>query len=579
MNIRGKLLIAGVTLMALIAGINPSAGRDLPVSNVGGRQCYVYTVGKGENIYDISRSLNLPVAEITRYNPSASDGLRQGMRLYIPTSLLPGVTSKHDTTSATATPAPAVSTLTTTSVPEVKASVPQSGSYEVKKGETLYGISRKLGIPMETLIALNPQAEFGVKAGEMLVTSASVPEKAVAQKPATEAPAADTQIPAPVLDYSLVPGENAISQQTWTPVAEPAANDTAHMAVILPFMLADEEVNKTAQLFTEFYKGLLLAADSLSTMPGRHIAIHAYDSEGSTDAVTAIMQRPEMASMDIIIGPDNETQLEAIAKAMGPETWLYTAFNMRNALNTTNPHVIQPNTPHNVMYDKAATSFLEYYKDYTPVFLSRIDGAADKDSFLALLRQRYSTQGVQPIDVTYKNLLSLSDLEGVPAESNIVFVPVSGSRSEFAKITDAIRAYGQGHPETSTRLFGYPEWITFRGDYYNRLCDLGAMIYTRFYAAPGDSETTAIENRFKGEWDSSMLDAAPVQGILGWDTGMYLLPALRRPAAEMAAALSESSTGVQNPYSIKAQKGQGPANSAIMFVMFGPGTPIKTVIE
>ena len=144
--------------------------RDLPVTTVGGRECYIYDVKKGENIYDVSRELGLPTVEITRYNPSAADGLRTGMRLYIPTSLVnkkSGVTA-----SPAATPEVTVPAARAEAAPAANAAN-GAETYTVKRGESLYGISHKFNITMEELIALNPSAEYGVKAGDVLVIKAS----------------------------------------------------------------------------------------------------------------------------------------------------------------------------------------------------------------------------------------------------------------------------------------------------------------------------------------------------------------------------------------------------------------------
>ncbi len=77
--------------ITLIIGLLTSltaVSRDLRVTTVGDRECYIYDVKKGESIYDVSRELGIPPVEITRYNPTAADGLRAGMRLYIPCAII-----------------------------------------------------------------------------------------------------------------------------------------------------------------------------------------------------------------------------------------------------------------------------------------------------------------------------------------------------------------------------------------------------------------------------------------------------------------------------------------------------------
>lgn len=557
--------------------------RDLPVTTVGGRECYIYDVKKGENIYDVSRELGLPTVEITRYNPSAADGLRTGMRLYIPTSL---VNKKSGvTTSRTSTPPVTVPAARTEATNPATATHGVE-TYTVKRGESLYGISHKFNISMEELIALNPSAEYGVKAGDVLVIKAA-DNVASAQPEAndTTEPEIDPVMPYDDPDkYSLIPSEERISRQYIVAVGDSLDDlghdiDTLNMAVILPFMLHSAQQDKNAQLFVEFYKGLLLAADSLKNAPGHFINIYAYDSAASADSVSAIMRRPEMADMNLIIGPDNEAQLQIIADYMMSGTHLYNTFNVRSNLYAGNPRVMQANIPHSPMLEKAVDAFSEMYRSYTPVFLSRIDGAADKDAFTSLLKQRLDNDSVGYREITFRNLLSHRDLDTLSVERNYVFVPVSGSRAEFAKISEAIRRFGDSRPSNSTRLFGYPDWIIFRGEYFNRLCDLEATIYTRFYADMKNPETAAVTDQFRHTYGTDMLDAAPVQGLLGFDTGMYLISALKDYGKEFADHLGPY-TGLQSVMNLEQKPGEGEVNNALIIVTFGPGgNVIKTTLE
>lgn len=594
--------IAKHFLTALIFGILAPVSlnaRDLPVTTIGGRECYIYDVKKGENIYDVSQELGLSTAEITRYNPSAADGLRTGMRLYIPVDAVDKgkatrrATASHsqpaadtpptqsrqadDSRPATSRPVPEFS------VPAAEPTTTPEGveTYTVKRGESLYGISRKFNISMEELISLNPSAEYGVKAGDVLVIR-SADTHAVTEPE----PAASNESPAfiePENKYSLIPSEERISRQYVVQYSDSldsaTAVDTLNMAVILPFMLHADEPGKNAQLFTEFYKGLLLAADSLKNAPGNHINIYAYDSSASADSVSAIMRRPEMADMNLIIGPDNEAQLQIIADAMMSGTYLYNTFNVRSTLYNDNRHVMQANIPHSPMLEKAVGAFTEMYAAYTPVFLSRIDGAADKDAFTSLLKQRLDSDSTEYREITFRNLLSHRDLDTLAMERNYVFVPISGSRAEFAKISEAIRRFGDSRPQQSVRLFGYPDWIVFRGEYFNRLGELEATIYTRFYADMKNADVESFAQLFRHTYGTEMLDAAPVQGLLGFDTGMYLLSALKEYGKEFADNLGPYN-GLQSVMNFHQSPGRGEVNDALLIVTFAPdGSTIKTTIE
>lgn len=577
------VLTIGSAAMAVVPG--------LPRVQLHGVEYYYYDVKKGESIYKVAKTLGVTTAQITENNPQALDGLRAGMRLYIPVGNdKPAEAADQaiaETPKAVApvvkeAPAPEVATPVDVApeveVAEVETEEPEDETpaaaatytHKVKRGESLYGIARAAGMTMDEVIALNPSAAYGVQPGDEIQLPRPISDK----DKAPAAPAAEPQFVQP--DYSLAERERQLGAAST--IVEPEETDTLTIAVVLPFMLEQEEVSKQAQLFTEFYEGLLLAASELNDTPGAsHIVISAYDTAGSAETVDSLMRCPEVAFANVIVAPDSEEQLSLIARQMSPDTYMLNVFNVRSQLYKTYPNVIQVNIPHGDLYGEAVGAFVDLYPGYTPVFLARIDGNADKDAFVSRLKERLDGDGVGYEEIAFRNLLSLKDLKELNDSVPYVFVPMSGQRTEFAKITEALRRFSSERPDVQTRLFGYPEWITFRGDYFNRLGENNASIYTRFYVAPDSPARAELDTRFRAEYGTGMLDAAPVQGVLGYDTGMYLINALRENHGDFSANPG-SYVGIQSAFSYPSRDDEaaggdgvkGIVNHAIFVVTFGP---------
>ena len=97
---------------------------------------WTYTVRRGDTLYKISRRFGVSVGSLRQRNGLWTDSLRIGQRIIIPTG-----------TAATTT---------------------SGWTYTVKRGDTLYTISRRVGVPVNTLRAVNGLASNTLRIGQRL---------------------------------------------------------------------------------------------------------------------------------------------------------------------------------------------------------------------------------------------------------------------------------------------------------------------------------------------------------------------------------------------------------------------------
>jgi LysM repeat protein/ABC-type branched-subunit amino acid transport system substrate-binding protein len=95
-----------------------------------------------ETKYGISKTYGISIELLEKFNPDIRDGLRPGMKLYIPKADPNEITEKQDTSEYL--------------------------YITVKPQQTLYSISKDYGVSFEEIKALNPEVEDGLKEGQVL---------------------------------------------------------------------------------------------------------------------------------------------------------------------------------------------------------------------------------------------------------------------------------------------------------------------------------------------------------------------------------------------------------------------------
>ena len=90
----------------------------------------------------------------------------------------------------------------------------------------------------------------------------------------------------------------------YTPRPRATKKTSYNVAVLLPFELNDPswQTQRKNQFVTDLYAGLRLAQDSLQRA-GRPLQLFAYDTGADTLTLKLVLAQPELAGMDLLIGP------------------------------------------------------------------------------------------------------------------------------------------------------------------------------------------------------------------------------------------------------------------------------------
>ncbi len=210
--------------------------------------------------------------------------------------------------------------------------------HTVKRGQTLYMISKAYGVEVNDLIRENPAVKEGIKADQKIrIPMAGQKSAEVKTKPpvAKEKPATKESVKisqeAPVRLDTVEHIELPCGQDSTT------AKSVYRVALMLPLFLSEVaqinaespapdifETSKSFQ-FLPFYEGFLLALDSLKKS-GLKIKLYVYDVDKDTAKTRLFLQKPELKSMDLMIGVLYHRNFQMVA-----------AFAERNKINIVNP--------------------------------------------------------------------------------------------------------------------------------------------------------------------------------------------------------------------------------------------------
>ncbi len=552
-----KALIAAVVLS--ISTITASASvYKLPTTTIDGKEYYYHEVKAKETLYSLSHKLGMSQDEMKKYNPSLAEGLKVGAKLFFPVAELGGGDVQI--------------------------------IHEVEKGETVYGISKQYHISIEQLLQLNPSAQDGIKVGDKLKINKAV-NSAPEQQPQTTTQGDLHIIKSGETLYAIAAKYNTTvekllslnpllsidkydvgtvirvndnaplttqnngdeagigAKQTLTVVSRPEYVDEKpqpqpqpqpqvieaakeyNIAILMPFMLGEEKIDSKTYTFLDFYKGFILAADALKSS-GAKINIYAYDTQNSVDSVDVILQDAKLAQMDVIVTPPGS--METVAHIAGmSDTIKSKVFNVFYANDTTHyehENVIQGNIVRDNMYAKATESAYAHFIDYTPVIINTPKNQ-NRANIVDAIKAKYQAAGVEIAEVTYNKTLTEADLKNLDKTKKYLFIPLSSSESEFEKYSDALCAFAKDNAE-NVALFGYPEWTAFGEEKQTKLHAVNTVVYSRFFYNSNGENEKAFETKFEEVYKNEMRKTPPIQAVMGYDCGYYLINALRHTQGE-----------------------------------------------
>ena len=276
----------------------------------------------------------------------------------------------------------------------------------------------------------------------------------------------------------------------------PQHKDDFHIAILLPFhsfgtnSVQDE---KRGALMLEYYQGMKLAIPQIEKL-GSKFTLHFFDTDNDTSRLKILLNRGEMESMDLIIGPTDEDQVRIAAYyAKKREIPLFSPITTNYTVWSENPYLFNLNPSDKLQ----AQAFIRYFKKYhrgEKLVLLR-DGKKFDLGFGAALAEELKTEKINYSLVPFSKYIKWADYLG---ESKAVIISTVQDKTNMLYTVNSL--LGKADKVT---LMGPEHWLEFSSVDYSYWEKLHVCFISTNAAEVRNKQSiemlTQFHSQFKGE--------------------------------------------------------------------------------
>ena len=433
------------------------------------------------------------------------------------------------------------------------------GLHKVKRKETIFGIARSYDISIEELIDANPEMkapDYELKKGDIL----RIPFAATKQQPADTEHSNTIVAPRPVASSS-VPASSA---------------DIRQRAIRVGVMLPLHNINGDGRRMVEYYRGILMACDSLKKM-GLSFDIHAWNTAENCD-ISRILADQDAAKCDIIFGPLYSAQMKAMSAFVeAHDIQLVIPFSISAPQLLTNRNIFQVwQSPTNIN-DATINRYLERFKNYHPVFIDCNDSTSKKGIFTTGLRRQLETRHIEYNVTNLKSSEEMFAKAFSQTKRNIVILNTARS-PELGVAFAKINGMKLNFPNIDVTMFGYTEWLMYTRTHLEDYYKYNTYIPSVFHYNPLSSQTDRLEQIYRRHFHSDMMQSLPRFALTGFDHAFFFLRGLHKYGKSFnGAAGMFGYSPVQTPLVFERVGNGGLQNHSLLFVHYLPEHRVETV--
>lgn len=434
------------------------------------------------------------------------------------------------------------------SLPMAAQTVKWQDLYTVKKKDTLYGITKRYGITIEQLMQANPfitSADYKLKKGDQLL------------------------IPWPKSQQTSETGKTDAQAAVKT---SRLTKGTVRVGVMLPL----HNVDGDGRRMTEYYRGLLMACDSLRSR-GLTVDVKAWNVAIDDDIRQSLLDE-DAATRDIIFGPLYTKQVKSLGDfCQKHDIRMVIPFSINGDEVKKNANIFQVYQSSDVQSEHSIKAFIERFPNHHVVFIDCNDTTSRKGNFTFPLRKKLEARGQQYNITNLKSSEAYFSKAFSKTKPNVVVLN-TGRSPELNVALAKLDGLTTSNPGLKITLFGYTEWLMYTKVYLDYFHKYDAYIPTTFYYNPLSKATNSLETSYRRWFKSEMRAALPRFALTGYDHGRFFIGGLDKYGEKFTGAASQAThTPVQTPLKFSRVEGGGLMCSSFMLVHYTAGHNIESI--
>lgn len=418
--------------------------------------------------------------------------------------------------------------------------------HKVKRKETLFGIAKDNGITIEQLIDANPEMQkqgYELKKG----TYICIPYP----KQQTEATITETK-------------------------QQPAEKDVTQREIRMGVMLPLHDNNGDGKRMVEYYRGLLMACDSIK-QEGVSVDVRAWNVEEGAD-IKSFIKDPAAAKLDVIVGPLYSTQVKDLsAFAKKHDIKLFIPFSINVPEGGYNENVFQVYQNHTNFNAKVIDSFVENFSSCHVVIVDCNDTTSKKGVFTFPLRKKLEEKGISQ-SVTNLKSSEMYFAKAFDRNKRNVVVLNTGRSPELTATIAKLNNMKMNNPGIVVSLFGYTDWLLYTKHNLDNFFKYDTYIPATFYMNPLSAKTKRINTKYRWNFHADMMQALPRFAITGFDHGYFLLKGLHIYGKKFTgAAGTVGYAPIQTRLAFEPGEGGAHLNHNLTIVHYKTDNSIETI--